>query len=100
MPKIISFSLPEGCKLLDDAKKGYSGGTGTSTIIRDALKLIVEKNQSGDVKISLPKWRQFDKMLSEANDEQFKDIEGKVKQLMGLIDARKTLRRAMRKYES
>lgn len=100
MPNRVTISFPDGCKLLEEAKKAYSGGIGTSVIIRDALKALLDKNNSGEYAVPLPNWKQFDKVLSDASDEQFKQIEHRIKHLQNLIEAKKIFKKAVKKFES
>lgn len=92
MADIISISLPDGCQLLNNAKKGYGAGTSVSHIIRDALTLLIEKNQSGESVVPLPTWKQFDKILTDASDVKFNELYKRVKQLQMIADAKRNYR--------
>jgi hypothetical protein len=99
MPERFTISLPDGCTLLTEAQKGFVGGTGTSTIVREALKALIEKNKSGDISVPLPTWSQFDKSLSTMDDEALKQAEVRLKQLLYWTNRRQVDRKKVSKIK-
>lgn len=93
MPDRITISLPNGCTLLEEAKKGYVGGIGTSSIFREALQALIDRNKSGDYLIPLPNWKAFDKSLVDMSDDELKKTEIRLKQLMHFVNTRQKARK-------
>jgi hypothetical protein len=92
MPTRITFSIPDGNDSWENLLKKYTGGTGKSTILRDAIQSLSEKI-TGERECPLPGWRFFEKYLHDANINTVDESLSKAKQLVNIAEREKQWRK-------
>ena len=85
---VYSFSVPNGNDIVEQLQKKHSAGTSTSHIIRTALERYYNSISDAGEQYPdcLPNWKRWKKILSDADDEQFKELKSKMRQLQRILD--------------